>query len=146
MRSLLRVFTAYFRNAPTLYKLHELLAAEASEESNNTEAQRHLKKGEEISSFASLSYYLGLVQILEEYCKCSLAGQGIVTFPTSVAQSFQHFLDKLVVWGDEWEWEEQPLKLAGIGSCADILQDMKSGTYAPRVTKSQFMRLVIIVS
>ena len=61
-------------------------------------------------------FAIGMREILEDYSELSLAGQDLLTFPTTIGEKFTNFQFRLLQLKEKWVWSDKNLKLAGIGN------------------------------
>lgn len=122
VRSLLRGLTAGLRNLPTL---HHILASEFEEcalKCNNTRGKELEKIMCKLTNAENLFFVIRFCQLLEYYSITSLEGQYSSHFPIQVLARIDSTKAEIAKLGENWQWSEENLKLASIGTPKKIIE------------------------
>ena len=80
-------------------------------------------------------YLIGCTQILNIVVEASLEAQHSSYFATSSLHLVTEAIKKIEKLSDNWEWEEENLVFAGVGSPSKLIANLKDGIFKPFVTE-----------
>ena len=135
VRSLLRGLTAALRNMPTIFtgyaKEHFEIGQITFNHTRGLELEAIMAK---LQNVKTLFFIIGFTQILEIYCIVSLEVQHASHFPIQAWASIDSAKAQLANLAENWSWCTNELKLAGIGTPQNIINNiMDKKTYTPYV-------------
>ena len=135
VRSLLRGLTAALRNMPTIFtgyaKEHFETGQITFNHTRGLELEAIMAK---LQNVKTLFFIIGFTQILEIYCIVSLEVQHASHFPIQAWASIDSAKVQLANLAENWSWCTNELKLAGIGTPQNIIDNiMDKKTYTPYV-------------
>lgn len=140
VRAILRALKAFAINLPILLSIAGQDLQDSLEENDNTEAKAAKKLCDDLTNGENLAMVIGLGQILEVYAEISLESQYSTKFPTTIWYAVDRGKDKLNSFSNSWEWENEPLKMSGIGSPKELIEGLVKGTYKPYITENQIKK------
>ena len=104
------------------------------QENNNTKQKEMEGKLRKLTDFEFWIYQLGYTQILNIVCEASLEAQHSSYFATSSLYLVFKAVEKLRDLANFWDWEEEDLIFAGIGSPQKHLENLRNGFFKPYVS------------
>ena len=140
VRSDIRAFETYFRNAPTIYAIIGDNIEQNARDDDKTKHKENNKKKLVLEDAKTWLYFIGLVQILELYAATSLKVQGARIFGTTVYEEIERTIATLESLGNEWRWNNKPFVYCRIGTATTLIQNMHNGVYKPTVPASALTR------
>ena len=140
VRSELVLLESFLRNLPTLYNVMGREEQKLAMQMNLTEQKIVKKKMKKMTDGSFLARLVGYSQILNGYAKASLSCQYSGRFASSVMKDVNSEADTLQSGSQQFDWEDEPLKYAGIGTPTHIIDNLKAGIFQPFVTKQAKQR------
>ena len=87
---------------------------------------------DKLQSGEHLFLLIGLIQLMEKYCLCSLESQYARHFPIQVMKRIDETREEIEKWAVKWSWNEEKLELSGIGTPQKIITEvLRTGIYVP---------------
>ena len=143
VRSDLRGLQSYMVNLPTLYNIQGEIMQSCNLTCDNTGAKQAQALMDKMSDGKRLATITGLAFLENEYAICSVQSQHSRTFPTTTMAAIMVLDKKLEQLSEAWVWSKEDMVLAGFGAPHDIIQDLLSGSYEPRVKPGSLRRSTI---
>ena len=141
VRALLRGLTAALRNLPTLVAVIAEECENAANEHDNTSVKKLTAIWKKLEDGKNLVFTIGMAQLLEMYSEVSLEAQQSFHFPIQVWNKILQAKENLGKLADKWEWSNNTLKLAGIGTPQLIIDRLvETGIYVPFVPPGSVRR------
>jgi hypothetical protein len=136
VRSLVLGMRSALQNLPTLIAIVAEEYNAAALDSRNADAVAPKKVLENLRSSRNLVKTIGIMQILEQYCKTSLTGQSSSMFPSQVFGCIIESQEVLQSLSQKWRWEEKDLKFSCLEAPTKIIQRLlEEGVYRPKVKR-----------
>ena len=133
VRSDLRGIQSYMVNLPTLFNIQGEIMEQCNMICDNTGAKQAKALMDKMSDGKRLATLTGLAYLENQYAICSVQSQHARTFPITIMAEILKLDDELEELSKCWVWSKEDMKLAGFGRPNDIIQDLLSGIYKPRV-------------
>ena len=140
VRSDIRAFETYFRNAPTIYAIIGDNIKQNADDVDLTKQKENEQKLKILKDAKTWVYYIGFVQILELYAATSLKVQGARIFGTTVFEECERTVDALDRLGANWQWNDKPFVYCCAGTATTLIKNLKEGVYRPTVTDAALAR------
>lgn len=138
VRSLARGLQAYLRNLPTLIAILAGKYEEAARAARHTQAREVLQQLAKLRDPRNLLLVVGLAQLLELYCRASLASQHYKRFPTQAWKVVSAMREEVRVLSEKWMWSKEDLEYTGCEAPAKVVEVLvMEGRYKPKVTLPQ---------
>ena len=137
VRSLMLGLRTAAQNLPTIIQIVATDYDEAALDGRNADAKKMKKQLDDLRSSRNLAKTVGVMQMLEEYCKISLTAQSSKNFPTQVWQGILDAQNMLEELSRKWKWAEVDLKFACIEAPKKIILRLRDEQiYRPKIFRA----------